>query len=788
MVISNHNPSSPYGLFRQGYESGENLFPSTTDSAIDLSLLNFSAINYAQKAIPGHTLLKCAHFNYTSQTCMDLCPGEPNCSIQEEGLWVRVADLSDDGYYHFELLNATDPGFAEYNTSQRPDEINTTSLTPVTAIQLNMTPASATYQYIIFGYAELAGYDYDDKFGALLSLNGTSEISRLNYTAKSARTSNPPGYYPQFYTQKLVNLNTNNNNLSMQFCSIAGSTTTFIRRATAIAALVNNSDALTNDSGDTFTQLTTTGKDIRVTNLSFTPSVTQNLLVFASAEYMPVSITNKYINISLKINNTESGNAYTIAAAANDVMMFGTHKMIFNATAGVQQNFTIVVRVDGTLQIRRARIIVMPVNEFYHNASENSSYTTSTIPQNKTCLNFDLDNSTDVLVLGSAELSQNSFKVSDELGAQLILDNLVIGNTTLNFRTGISLLTSMAVGATNLSAGSHTACLAFRRDAGTATQRIQRGRITLLPLIAEYGRADLYINSSDINFNVSNPYEGENITINATIYNLGTAAAANAEVYFWDGPNGTGIFIGNTTLSGPLLGGKNATANMTYNSIIGNRTITVVVDPDDKIPESNESNNKANKTLNVKATTVYTGTLWGNITLATELNWTKYNFGFNDSGNVYMYCNGSVFNFSMLQALGRNRTGGISSNDFGDADFNLNSTFFNDSIRIYWGGGSNTTPVATMNFTVYNNTIQFVPIINSSNSSTFVTGILWSMDGDTNNEYDTTNNEPLVFVSNININQTGGFNQPVDYEIRIATLVRSQRGTLNKTTYIVELQ
>ncbi len=785
LVISNHDPSSPNGMFRQGYDAGENLFLSTTDSAIDLSLLNFSSISFTKKAAPGYTLLKCAYFNYTSQTCIDLCPDEPNCSIQEKGLWLMAADASDDGYYHFELLNATDPGFGEYNTSQRPGEINTTSSTPVTAIQLNMTPASATYQHILFGYAELAGYAYGNKFCALLSLNDTSEIGRLNYTAVSTRTSSPPGYYPQFYTQKLVNLNANNNNLSVQFCSLVGGTTTFIRRATGIAVLVNNNDALTNDSGDTFTPLTTTGTDIRVTNLSFTPPVTQNLLVLASAEYMPVSTTNNYMNISLKINNTESGNAYTIATAANDVMMFGTHKMIFNATAGVQQNFTIVTRVDTTSQIRRARIIVMPVDEFYYNASENSSYTTSATPQNKTCINFNLSSSADVLALGSAELTQNSFKVTDQPGAQLILDNLVIGNTTLNFRTGLSLLTSMAVGATNLSAGSHRACLAFRSDAGTATKQIKRGRITIIPM----SRPDLFINSSYINFNDTNPNELQNITINATVFNLGYAAAPNVLVNFWDGINCTGAYIGNYTISPVLLGGQNATVNITYVSVIGNRTISVCVDPYNRVQDSNRSNNNASRTLNVKSTTLYFGSLNGsNITLDNAANITNYNFGFNNSGNIYFFYVNSTFNFTNLQALGRNSTGGATTNDFWDADYNLNSTFFNDSVRKLWANWSNGTPITTRTFEVYNNTIQFVPIINSTNNSIFVTGILWDTQDDTNGQYDTTDNEDLVFVGLINQTYSGIYGLPFDYEIRIATLLRSLRGALNRTAYIAELQ
>ncbi|MEM4266336.1 MAG: hypothetical protein QXX65_04650, partial [Candidatus Woesearchaeota archaeon] len=139
-------------------------------------------------------------------------------------------------------------------------------------------------------------------------------------------------------------------------------------------------------------------------------------------------------------------------------------------------------------------------------------------------------------------------------------------------------------------------------------------------------------------------------------------------------------------------------------------------------------------------------------------------------------------------ALGRNKTGGATTNDFWDADYNLNSTFFNDSIRRLWANWSNGTPLATRTFEIYNNTIPFVPIINSTNNSIFVTGIFWDTEDDTNGEYDITDNEDLVFVGTVNQTHVGGFGVLVDYEIRIATLLRRLKGPLNKTAYLVELK
>ncbi|MEM2916441.1 MAG: LamG-like jellyroll fold domain-containing protein [Candidatus Woesearchaeota archaeon] len=568
------------------------------------------------------------------------------------------------------------------------------------------------------------------------------------------------------------------------------------------------------------------------TNISITKTDNPDPVNASTELYYQINISSTGNGTAYNVTVNDTYPAQVIYLTSQPTPLTGTNNtwQLGNLTPGTNISINITVLV---LNVSNGTIINNTATVSFFNDTEKQTSASATI--NTTVLSYPVYNFTNLTITKTDK--PDPVNISTNLTYQINISSLGNGtaynvivndtypeqiiylsanpapdsgtNNTWSIGTllpGTNISINITVFVKNITSGTvinNTVKLTYQNETGQTTSINATARTTIM--IERYfvetieqhfimarpgppGRADLYINDSDINFNVSNPYEGENITIHATVHNIGQGAAANVEVYFWDGPNGTGILIGNTTLSGPLLGGKNATANMTYISIIGNRTITVVVDPNGRVPESNETNNKANRTLNVKSTTIYTGMLFGNITLETELNWTKYNFGFNNSGNIYIFCNGSKFNFSMLQALGRNRTGGVSLNDFGDADFNLNSTFFNDSIRILWGGGSNSTPIRTINFTVYNNTIEFVPVINSTNSSTFVTGILWDMDDDTNGEYDTGDNEDLVFISNINMNQTGGFSQQVDYEARIPTLVRRLRGTLNKTTYIVELQ
>ncbi len=298
------------------------------------------------------------------------------------------------------------------------------------------------------------------------------------------------------------------------------------------------------------------------------------------------------------------------------------------------------------------------------------------------------------------------------------------------------------------------------------------------------GRADLVITALNITYSNDYPEEGVNITIFANVFNIGTAAAASFIVQFFDG---SVQINGNTTIT-TLLGGQNQTVNVTYFTIIGNRTITVLVDPLNTVVEVNETNNNATRQLNVQSFTTYTGNLSGNITLEDATDDRKYDFGPGATGNIYVSDINSSYNFTALQALGRNKTGAAAIDDFLDAEFNLNSTAFNDSVKVLWANGSNSTPRATATFAIFNNTILLVPVINSTNSSTFITGILWDTQDDTNGEYDITDDEDLVFVSNITFNQSGGLGQIVDYEIRFASLVRQLKPDVNLTSIFVEFR
>jgi len=114
--------------------------------------------------------------------------------------------------------------------------------------------------------------------------------------------------------------------------------------------------------------------------------------------------------------------------------------------------------------------------------------------------------------------------------------------------------------------------------------------------------ADLVVSSDDISFSIPEPTEGDMVTIQAVIHNVGRISASDIVVQFYDGDlvNGTQI-AANQTIDF-LAVGRNESVQVLWNTtgLAGVHNIYVVVDPDDVILELDETNNQANKSITVK--------------------------------------------------------------------------------------------------------------------------------------------------------------------------------------------
>ncbi len=282
--------------------------------------------------------------------------------------------------------------------------------------------------------------------------------------------------------------------------------------------------------------------------------------------------------------------------------------------------------------------------------------------------------------------------------------------------------------------------------------------------------------------------ENVNVTINATVYNSGLGDATNINVSFYDGSPGPGNNIENITITNISAGGsQNATINWT--SIIGTHDIYIEVDLENSIVEIDDGNNNASKTINVSGWQKYYGNVTGNLVLGDNAgnsfrNWS----GEIPRGNVFI-SNIPSLNFYNLQALGRKKNGEIAQNNFSRADELLNMTpgsnnatgFLNNNITDLFSLNG-TSPRNYSSFTVYGRKIDNVALVNSTNTtnftsvetSPFITGILWDTTKDTGDGDFGDDGEELVFITKINVNQTGLVNSSHNYESVIPSIIRNE--------------
>jgi subtilase family serine protease len=128
-------------------------------------------------------------------------------------------------------------------------------------------------------------------------------------------------------------------------------------------------------------------------------------------------------------------------------------------------------------------------------------------------------------------------------------------------------------------------------------------RATVPIVVAPAPAANLRILESNIGFSDPAPTAGEAVTITATILNMGSAPARDVLVQFIDATGGGTEPIGAKQTITAILDGSSATASVGYDTTdkAGSRVIRVMVDPHTTIPENNETDNQATKTLSVAA-------------------------------------------------------------------------------------------------------------------------------------------------------------------------------------------
>jgi len=300
---------------------------------------------------------------------------------------------------------------------------------------------------------------------------------------------------------------------------------------------------------------------------------------------------------------------------------------------------------------------------------------------------------------------------------------------------------------------------------------------------------DLTITSANITFNNSSPEEGDNMTIYANVFNIGGIPADNFTVQFWNGDpdsGGTQISVNQTVAT--LSNGDNVTLSVTHILDIGTYNIFVIVDPplatNGVISELNESNNKANNSFAVSLFHVAAGNATDLLRITNNLTRILFQWDIlNITGsNLFVTDSDSTVSWDDLEAIGRDTSQVATSDDFEQIDAAFSSTALSDSINTtYTTGGA---PITTQIFTVFADVINNVPVANSTNTSSFITGILWDT-ADGGAEYSGT--QDLIFVTKMNQSKQGQYGT-YDFEISIPAPLREYTGGGSTVDFYAEIK
>ena len=131
-----------------------------------------------------------------------------------------------------------------------------------------------------------------------------------------------------------------------------------------------------------------------------------------------------------------------------------------------------------------------------------------------------------------------------------------------------------------------------------------------------------------------------------------------------------------------------------------------------------------------------------------------FDYGLTDVSNIFASDIESDFNFENLQAIGRKKDGSPSKGDFSCLDDALSMYNYSTSFVRLWAEDES-TPKNTENFTIYGRVVENVPVVNTTESGNFTTGILWDMADSQEEEFNCKEKQDIVFVTEYNKNTTG---------------------------------
>lgn len=158
---------------------------------------------------------------------------------------------------------------------------------------------------------------------------------------------------------------------------------------------------------------------------------------------------------------------------------------------------------------------------------------------------------------------------------------------------------------------------------------------------------DLSVSRNDISFSPASPKEGNQVTINAVIKNMGVNTATNVEVAFYlNDPDNGGTVIGSSVYVPEIAGRGIANVSITWDSTghSGKNDIYIKIDPQSIILDSERSNNKdyqsivvlanSGADLSISSGNIHFSSAQPTAGVPVVVSATVYNSGTEDAANV----------------------------------------------------------------------------------------------------------------------------------------------------------
>ena len=282
------------------------------------------------------------------------------------------------------------------------------------------------------------------------------------------------------------------------------------------------------------------------------------------------------------------------------------------------------------------------------------------------------------------------------------------------------------------------------------------------PFQVEHNRTDLVV--EDVFLNESDPVEGQVTDFTANVSNTG-AEDLEAEFNFtessFDGSDF--LFEESEVQNSTVESNSSKLVNFSFEADIGRYNYSIEADPENRIDETNESNNFGSLDVNISSYHVFYGESRSVDLLGTsDFALTEWE-GDTPTGNLFYSDEQAEYSIRDLWPLNE-------SGDLSEADEALNISANPDSLEWKYDQEGDGFSDKTRCYTIANEEVCDVPVANSTNSSNFVTGIMY--DSEDGEGYD--GSQDLVFITEAYDEKRQGLYGEYTYEISIPSTLSNQ--------------